>query len=389
MEKKKILYLITKSNWGGAQRYVYDLATNLPQEFEPVVALGGTGEKDAPEGLLATKLREKNIKVIFVKNFLRDISLIKEVLALSELTTILKAEKPDILHLNSSKAGGVGALAARRAGVRKIIFTVHGWAFNENRPFLVKYLLWIASWLTVLLVTKVIVLGERERNQTLKMPVVSASKILKIRIGVDNIAMLDRKSARISLGAIGSSLNNIWIGTIAEMHRNKGLEHLISAVGKIKTPVTLCIIGEGEEEERLRRQQVWFILELVKAANRRIKESRVLFAGFRPGAASYLSAFDVFVLPSIKEGLPYVILESGLAGLPVVATEVGGIPEVIKDGENGFLVPPGKPELLAEKLSEITENPELRKRLGKNFERHVRKEFSLTKMVEKTIELYR
>src|SRR5690348_6940862 len=109
---KKILYVITKSNWGGAQRYVFDLATHLPAGYEPVVALGGTGGAGAGTGLLAEKLKAAGIRVVYVQAFMRDISVTKDLGALAELTRLFKKERPDAVHLNSSKAGGVGALAA-------------------------------------------------------------------------------------------------------------------------------------------------------------------------------------------------------------------------------------------------------------------------------------
>ena len=133
--KKKILFVITKSNWGGAQRYVYDLATHLPkEEFEVAVAFGGTGEVGASAGLLEVRLREAGVRIIFLTTFARDIGILREFSAFFELLRTIRAENPDVLHLNSSKAGGLGALSGRIAGLRRIIFTAHGFAPNELRP---------------------------------------------------------------------------------------------------------------------------------------------------------------------------------------------------------------------------------------------------------------
>src|SRR3989339_303916 len=135
---KKVLFIITKSNFGGAQRYVYDIATHLDKErFVPVVALGGTGEKHAPQGILQHLLEEKNIRIHSVKHFMRNMSFIQDVSAFFELLRILKKERPDVLHVTSSKAGGLGALAGRVAQVPTIIFTSHGLAYDEAwRPLL-------------------------------------------------------------------------------------------------------------------------------------------------------------------------------------------------------------------------------------------------------------
>src|SRR3989344_6349366 len=156
-KRQKILYVITKSNWGGAGRYVYDLATTFKKDHEVVVALGGNG-------ILAEKLRSQNIPVIHIKNLDRDIHFFKEVSAFFRLYHTFRMEKPDVIHLNSPKIGGLGALAARLARVKKIIFTSHGWAFNEDRSLLEIAIIKILSWITIFLSHEVIVLSEKERR---------------------------------------------------------------------------------------------------------------------------------------------------------------------------------------------------------------------------------
>ena len=141
----KVLFVITKSNWGGAQRYVYDLATALLREnYEVAVAVGG-------QGLLAENLKMAGIRVVGIPHLERDVNFFKELFSTLYLWKIFKSEQPDIIHLNSSKVGGLGAIAARtlklwdswdRKGTGRaewnprIIFTVHGWGFNERREFI-------------------------------------------------------------------------------------------------------------------------------------------------------------------------------------------------------------------------------------------------------------
>jgi glycosyltransferase involved in cell wall biosynthesis len=181
---KKILFVITKSNWGGAQRYVYDLATNLPKEqFEVKVLFGGTGEADALHGMLAINLNQKGIPTVWIKEFMRDISITREWKVFKLLNEIFQKEKPDVVHLNSSKAGGIGALAARWAGVKNIIFTVHGWPFLEARSFIPKGLIWLASWFTVLLCHKVICISDYDLKIAKSMPFVK-KKTVRIYNGI-------------------------------------------------------------------------------------------------------------------------------------------------------------------------------------------------------------
>src|SRR5690606_30501769 len=141
--KRKILFLITKSNWGGAQRYVYDLAAGLPEEeFETLVALGG-------DGPLTDKLRSQGVRVVPLPALQRDMSIDKDIQSFFDIWAIIRVERPHIFHVNSSKAGLFGALIGRLAGVPKIIFTAHGWGFNEDRPGWQKLAIKFGHWLTI------------------------------------------------------------------------------------------------------------------------------------------------------------------------------------------------------------------------------------------------
>lgn len=378
-EKKKILYVITKSNWGGAQKYVYDMATSLPKNmFEVTVALGGSGEKNAEGGLLKNRLEEAKIKVIFIKNFLRDISLFHEIKAFFELLSIIKKERPDVVHLNSSKAGGLGVLAARIAGVKKIVFTAHGWAFNERKPFIIRIIVWKLSWLTTLLSTHVIVIGERERTDAIHMPFISG-KIVLIRNGIKVLEFLSREEGRQKLAIPQDSF---VIGSIGELTPNKNYLELVKVIADLqkKEKIFLVIIGQGEEETRI-----------IDGAEKILSNSVAYgfkITGFKENAYTYLKAFDIFVLPSLKEGLPYTLLEAGRAGIPVVATNTGAIPDIIPDTNFGILVKPGDGRALKDALESLVANSQKRAQLGASLQKRVQEEFSLEKMVEKTVSVY-
>src|ERR1700734_3367295 len=125
--RTKVLFLITKGTWGGAQRYVFDLATNIPRgRFEAVVAYGQKGK-------LAEDLTNAGVRTLQLPSLGRDVAVVSDIKSFFEILKLLRKERPDVLHLNSSKAAALGAPAARIAGVKKIIFTVHGWPFRENR----------------------------------------------------------------------------------------------------------------------------------------------------------------------------------------------------------------------------------------------------------------
>lgn len=298
---KKILFVITKSNWGGAQRYVYDLATHVSGA---VVALGGSGP-------LKDKLAAAGVRVEEVRSFQRDISFAKELRAFFELLRIMRAERPDVIHLNSSKAGGIGALAGRIAGVPKIVFTAHGWPFLEPRNFLSRALIYFFSWLTAALSHTVIVVSESDLRIARKMPFVKDAAI-RIYNGIDLGMPFGSGDAVRRQFPSHAKIT----GTIGELTKNKNQEALINEAAK-RQDMFVAIVGEGEDRGRLEWQIKMHGLE-----------NRVKLFGFMP-AAEVLKGFDEFALPSLKEGLPYVLLEAKLAGLPLRANRVGGVGEIL------------------------------------------------------------
>jgi glycosyltransferase involved in cell wall biosynthesis len=379
IEPKKLLFVITKSNWGGAQKYVFDLATNLPKgKFEAVVAFGGTGSDGAAEGELATRLRSAGIRTIFVESFARDIRLLAEFHALFELIRIFRAEKPDIVHLNSSKAGGIGALAARVRGIRNIIFTVHGSPIDEDRNPLFKLLIDIATRLTFSLCRVIIVVSQNDLARA------KSGKANLIYSGIKAIDFGGRQEARAKLVSEGVALRrekDVWVATNAELHPNKNLFTAIDAVARHNEthfPKIFYLIMSGGELRKKLEEDI---------ARRRIRE-HVMLLGFVENAPQYLKAFDIFFLPSKKEGLPYALLEAGAAALPVVASNIGGIPEIVEDGVSGSLCKPDDAEGFSEALGKLAADPALRERFGEALEAHVKKGFSFERMIEQTIALY-
>src|SRR3989338_280309 len=378
----KILYVITKSNWGGAQRYVYDIATSLDKEmFDAAVACGGNG-------LLATKLQEAGVRVIQIPFLQRDINIIKEFLSLFALFKIFRKERPDVIHLNSAKIGGLGAVAAY--GLRifcgwrpKVIFTAHGWGFNEDRPYLARVIIFLAQWISVIFCDFVICVSCAVFNQGMYFPFAS-KKLRLINLGIKSPDFLKHLEARHRLAtlnktnSLGKEFPSVWIGCIAELAKNKGLAYLIDAISILRTSdVQVLIIGDGEDYKKLQLQ----------ISNLQLQD-KVFLLGFVPEASRYLKAFDMFVLPSITEAGAYVLHEAGFAGIPAVGTKVGGIPYIIKDGENGFLVPPKNPEKLAEALKKLLGDENLRKIMGQKNYDLVSQKFSFEKMLRETIDIY-
>lgn len=374
MQKIKICYIITKSNWGGAQKYVFEIANSLDRNiFDIVVALGGNG-------ILKEKLENVGIEVITIPNLERDISFSKEIAAFKFLYNLFKERHFDIVHLNSSKIGGLGSLTARLAGVTKIIFTAHGWAFNENRSFISKTIIKFLYWLTILMSDKTIAVSEKIRERVLSWPFIK-KKIFVVHNGVKEIDFYEKNEARTKLTEINQKLKKekFLIGTIAEIHPIKGLDILINSIKKTGSEINaqFVIIGEGEIRA-----------ELEKQISENNLQEKIILTGFLDNAAKYLKAFDLFILPSRSEAMALVILEAGLASIPVITTKVGGLPEIISDENFGKIVEPENENALAIAIIDAIKNESWRKNSAENLQNKVLKNFSHSQTLQKTLEIY-
>lgn len=379
MQAPKILYLVTKSNWGGAQAYVYTLAKHFHETGIAVsVALGGTGESGSAPGTLNEKLMQAGIPTRFLPTLGRDISPLDDWRAFREILRTVRNERPTILHVNSSKVGGLGALAGRLAHVPHIVFTSHGLAYDEDRSALARALIFFSTWLTFLLCHQVITISSDNARRASRLPF-CRHKVVCIYNGIAPRALTSRALSRAALLPSRAGAE-VWIGTIAELTPNKALGYLIEAAAQLRDrgyTFTLCLIGEGEERATLEQQIV----------ARGLVES-VHLLGFIPEAATYLAAFDIFTLPSTKEGLPYVLLEAGLAGTAVVASMIPGTTDII-DSSTGLLVPPKDAAALAQALATLIDDAPRRSSLGTALKQKVERNFSNEAMFAALSRAYR
>ncbi|MFA4890424.1 MAG: glycosyltransferase [Candidatus Paceibacterota bacterium] len=345
MTKKSILYIITKSVWGGAQKYTHDLAVALPKEYKVAIAGGGRGP-------MAEKIISAGIPYFEIKAFQRDVNVFKDVWAFFEILSILFKTKPDIAHVSSAKAGGVAGLAIKIYSLLVTrysllaVFTAHGWTFNETRPKWQIFLIKIFSKITCLFYDKIICVSEYDRQVALKNKIAPEKKLITIHNGIkpEDYIFFERTEKRFTVGTIGEAI------------KNKGHEYLREAA-KNFPDINLNIISG------------------------------------LPDAAKYLKNFDIFILPSLKEGLPYVILEAGLAELPVIATNVGGIPEIIGSTSSpqeqaGILIPPANSKKIADAIEKLMGDEKLRKTMAQNLHQKVLKDFSFEKMLQQTLTAY-
>ena len=357
--KKRILFVITKSEFGGAQRFLFNFISRLDRsKYELSVVVG------AGDGQFTQTLKEKNIAIIVVDSLVRNISPRQDLKALRELKKILISVEPDTLFLLSSKAGFIGSLAARWLKLKtRVIYRIGGWTFNDPWPFWKKFLFFLLERLSAGWKNVIIVNNRHDFDQAKKLCIKPKENIELVYNGLDVYKMdfLPEDIARQKLPdkitgiSEGFLQNKTIIGTIANFYPAKGLEYFLKTAEffKEKENIIFIIIGDGPCRPVLEK----LIAELEL-------ENKVFLAGRLPEASQYLSAFDIFYLASLKEGFPWALIEAMAAKLPVVATGVGAIPEIIQSGKSGLIIPPKDPQAAAKAIRTILESSKLGPELG-------------------------
>lgn len=381
MVNPKILYIITKSVWGGAGKYVYDLAVCAQKKgYDVAVAAGGYGP-------LAGRLQEASIPFIALGGLKRETGPLGAFAVFLKTVKILFSFRPDILHSSSPQAAGIAgpsALIYKMLSRNKLrtIFTVHGWSFLENRPRWQNFIIRILSKMTLWFYDQVICVSNFDRQIAVQTGLARPEKLLAIHNGIseNEISFLSQNEAREKIPNARLETGDFVVGTIGEFVKNKGYEYLVPAAGilakkdeKIKTVIAAWGAGWQETRRQIDAEKV----------GQNVILARDLFP-----AAPFLKAFDIFAFPSLKEGLPYAVLEAGLAGIPIIASSVGGIPEIIEDGKTGILIPPADPGKLAEAILRLKKDPLFGRTLAQNLRQKTLKEFSKEKWLQKTFELY-
>ena len=372
----KILYAITKSNWGGAQRHVYDLAMAMKSAGDEVfAAVGG-------EGLLKEKLEKAGIYTYSIGSMSRDVSVSKDAGSFKELYSVIKEKRPDVLHLHSPKAAGLGALAGRLLGIKKIIYTVHGWTFNESRPLYERALIAFFSWMTMILCHQVILISNREYKQTNVSPLskrnscsyLSAYKRLFSCPSTEQNNSLQRKSTWNSANSTekrSSERSRNCIGT-----RGFSILSLRPKSLRFLSSFPFPGIGEGEERKKLE--------EMI---GKNGLEKNFKLVGNVEDTSQYLKAFSVFV-PSIKEEPTLHNPRSRFCVAFPSFRIVGGIPEIITDMKSGILVQSKNAKELAHAISFMIEHSEERRAYGTALHEKVVKDFSVEHMIQETSRVY-
>jgi glycosyltransferase involved in cell wall biosynthesis len=364
MIARRIVQVITRCVRGGAYQVVRALLDRLPaEEFEQTLVCGSEG---APEG------------AVVVADLVRDIRPVRDAAALASLAQVFARRRPDVVHAHTYKAGVLAALAGRLAGVPAIVFTPHGHIFSPgaNIPGVPGGLkLELLRGLTRTAqgcADRITALSEPDRDQQVALRLSPPSKYVVVRNGID----CDRFSRPRGREFPGSPV----IGAVGRFSEEKGHRYLLEAMVRVRRSLPearLVLVGYGALEGDLRGRASSLGLD-----------GGVTFAGERD-SSEVLPSFDIFVQPSLYESQGISILEAMAAGVPVVATDVGGVRDAVRDGETGLLAAPANPEDLAGAIVRAVGDREGAGRRAGRAALEVRERYSLGSMLSAYTRLYR
>ena len=355
--RTRLLVIVTLAEAGGAQTYVAELVRGLADTFEITVAAHGHGP-------LREAVPACGARFIALRQVRRQVNPWRDFLGLLELYRVCRRVRPQIVHANSSKGGVLGCLAAALARVPVRIFTVHGWgsSWHPGRLYL-----W-GDRLIRKTATRVICVAEAERERGIQARTCSPEQALVIRNAVD-------------VGAFRTSRQDHEppvLVTVGRLQAPKDPLTLVRALAGLDgLPFRAIVVGDGSERGRVEAE-----------LSARGLSDRVELLGQQRDVAALLSGSDVFVLASRSEASPISILEAMAAGLPVVASAVGGISELVVHGQTGYLVPPGDAGALSQTLARLLADPRLRRRLGDAGRARAEASFDLPSFLQAHRELY-
>ncbi len=354
-----LMYVITRAEHGGAQSHVLDLVRSFRQEFSVCVV---TGER----GFFTDECLAESIPVHVVPALVRNISPWSDVRAFQGLLRLIEREKPDLIHAHTWKAGILGRLAALRHGIPSV-YTVHMWHFGPETPVLWRLFGPITERVASRWSERTISVSRWGADVGKRYRIAPESKMVVIHNGISD-------APGRSVPGTGKACT---IAMVARFTSFKDHEVLVRAFAETDGQANLVLIGGGPTQERVKR-----LVDSLEIAD------RVTFTGTRSDVAQLLPTTDIFVLASKSEHLPISILEAMRAGLPVIASKVGGIPELVSHGETGLLVEPSSVTEMRGALNRLIGDSTLRATMGKGGRRRFETRFSLPMMVAHTRAVY-
>jgi glycosyltransferase involved in cell wall biosynthesis len=382
-EPVKVLRVIARLNMGGPALHVAYLTAGLRERgYETTLVAGTLAQGEDSMAFVASGL---GVAVVTIPELGREISPVRDLIATLRLARLIRRERPQILHTHTAKAGTVGRLAARLAGSARppiVVHTFHGHVLRGYfGPVRSRLFRWLERWLARG-TTALIAVSPQVRDDLVALGVAPREKFAVIRLGIElEERVADTNGRADTRHYLGIAPDRFTVGWIGRMTAIKNTEDVLSAFKALRArgvEATLCMVGDGPDRPELERRA--HELGIMRDT---------LFLGYQQDVAPLYAAFDALVLPSSNEGTPVSVIEALAARTPVVATRVGGVPDVVREGDDGFLVDPGDTDALAERLERLASDPELRERMGTAARSRVLSRYAVDRLVDDVDRLYR
>ena len=375
--------MIARLNVGGPALHVAYLTEGLAERgYETTLVAGSLAPGEESMAFVAA---ERGVKIEALVDLHREIAPFRDLRAIFRLARLIRRERPQILHTHTAKAGAVGRLAALLAGPARppiVVHTFHGHVLRGyfNVPLTTGFRLLerlLARWTTAL-----VAVSPQVRDDLVALGVAPASKFTVVRLGIE----LDRRvggeqaglETRRQMGVSPDDFVVGWVGRMTAVKRTEDLLRTLRRLVDLGVDAKLCLVGDGPDRETL--EQKAHELDVVR---------RCLFVGYQEEVGRFYDAFDVMLLPSANEGTPVSVIEALAAGRPAVATNVGGVPDVVRDGVDGFLTEVGDVDAMARRLAELAADPEQRAAMGAAGRERVLDRYAVTRLVDDIDRLYR
>ena len=334
----------------------------------------------APGGPLIDEVVKQGIEFRPIKHLVRRLSLYNDLMALWELFRLIRCQKYDIVHTHNAKAGFIGRLAARIAGVPVIVYTIHGFSFQQYEKPPRNMLFILLERFAGRFTDKLLTVSEPLKHWGLKLGIGVADKYITIYDGIE----IDRFKVNFDIEGkkqeFGIKPDDLVVGVVSKLWEGKGHKQILEAAKNVinKVPnVKFLFVGEG------------YLRGELEALTQQLGLSDyVIFTGFRTDIPEVTATFDIAILASFFEGLGRVLLEAMVLNKAVIATRVGGIVDVVDDGKTGILVPPGDSTAFAEAMITLLSDEEIRMGMGRAGREKIDAKFSAKTMVDQIEKVY-